>query len=175
MAPHTWSRPKRHTPRALPGLNCSRRCSLPWKGVLTSQPFISDGPMPDYVSSIQTRSKEGESQTITTQVRATISTYNNTTEIFRDHSSWWDQYIEFDSGIIITTIDLYTNGSIGLPVNNFNVESWRQVFVVSCHRPFLARQPTHLGHIFVLGVGFQHSSGPLRRQLGCLKGYGSAR
>ncbi len=113
MAPHTWSRPKRHTPRALPGLNCSRRCSLPWKGVLTSQPFISDGPMPDYVSSIQTRSKEGESQTVTTQVRATISTYNNTTEIFRDHSSWWDQYIEFDSGIIITTIDLYTNGVLG--------------------------------------------------------------
>lgn len=79
--------------------------------------------MPDYVSSIQTNLADGESQTITAQVHATISTYNDTAESFRDNSSWWNQYIEFDPGISIVSIDLYNNYSIGLLVNNFDTQS----------------------------------------------------
>ena len=79
--------------------------------------------MPDYVSSIQMKLAEGESQTVTSRVHATISTYSNTTESFRDDSTWWEQYIEFDPGISIEIIDLYNNYGIGLLVNNCNVES----------------------------------------------------
>lgn len=79
--------------------------------------------MPDYVSSIQMKLAEGESQTVTSRVHATISTYSNTTQSFRDDSSWWEQYIEFDLGISIETIDLYNNYGIGLLVNNCDVES----------------------------------------------------
>ena len=68
------------------------------------------------------RLAEGEFQTVTAQVHATISTYNNTAESFRDDSSWWEQYIEFDPGNSIETIDLYNNYDIGLLVNKFNAE-----------------------------------------------------
>ena len=81
---------------------------------------ISDGPMPDYISSIQATLTEGESQFVSASVHATISTYNNTAESFRNDSSWWKQYIDFDPGSGIAEVDLYTNKSIGLLVNNFN-------------------------------------------------------
>ena len=79
--------------------------------------------MPDYVSSIQMKLAEGESQTVTAQVHAPISTYNDTAESFRDDSSWWEQYIKFDPDISIETIALFNNYDIGLLVNNFDVGS----------------------------------------------------
>ena len=75
----------------------------------------SDGPMPDYISSIQATLVEGESQYVSAQVHATISTYNNTAESFRNDSSWWKQYTD----IGIAEIDLYINNSIGLLVSSF--------------------------------------------------------
>ena len=42
---------------------------------------------------------------------------------FRDDSSWWKQYIEFDPSIDVDTNELYNNNSIGLLPNNFNVKN----------------------------------------------------
>ena len=87
----------------------------PRKCVLTFQMTYSDGPMPDYISSIQATLVEGESQSVSAQVHATISTYNNTAESFRNDSSWWKPYTD----IGIAEIDLYDNKSIGLLVSSF--------------------------------------------------------
>ena len=94
----------------------------PNKEMLTSHLIISDGPMPDYLSSIQTSLAEGESRSISAQVHATISTYNSTAEKFRNDSSWWEQYIDFDPGIRVAQEYLYTNYSVGLLVNNFDAQ-----------------------------------------------------
>ena len=75
--------------------------------------------MPDYISSIQATLADGESQSVSASVHATISTYNSTAESFRNDSSWWEQYIESDPGIGIAEVDLYINHSIGLLVDNF--------------------------------------------------------
>ena len=85
------------------------------KCVLTFRMTYSDGPMPDYISSIQATLVDGESQFVSAQVHATISTYNNTAESFRNDSSWWKQYTD----IGIAEIDLYVNKSIGLLVSSF--------------------------------------------------------
>lgn len=79
--------------------------------------------MPDYVSSIQATLAEGESQSISAWVHATISIYNDTAESFRNDSSWWKQYINFDPGVGIAEVDLYINMSIGLLVANFDARS----------------------------------------------------
>ena len=91
--------------------------------MLTFQMTSSDGPMPEYISSIQATLVEGESQSVSAQVHATISTYNKTAESFRNDSSWWKQYIEFDPSTGIAEIDLYINKSIGLLVNSFDNRS----------------------------------------------------
>ena len=82
--------------------------------MLTFETTVSDGPMPDYISSIQATLAEGESQSVSAWVRATISTYNSTAENFRNDPSWWKHYTEFEPGIRIAGVNLYINRSIGL-------------------------------------------------------------
>ena len=86
--------------------------------MLTFQTTFSDGPVPDYISSIQATLAGGESQSISARVRAIISTYNSTAEKFRNDPSWWEQYFEFEPGIHIAEVDLYIGWSIGLLVDN---------------------------------------------------------
>lgn len=94
---------------------------MPANEVLTSFFIIRDGPMLEYLSSIQICLAEGESQSVSAQVDATITTYNNTAESFRNDSSWWEQYIEFETGIRVAQEFLYSNNkSFGLLVNNFD-------------------------------------------------------
>lgn len=75
--------------------------------------------MPDYISSIQATLAEGESQSVTALVRATISTYNSTAENFRNDPSWWKQYTEFDPKMRIAWVNLYIDRSIGLLVDDW--------------------------------------------------------
>ena len=87
--------------------------------MLTFQTTISDGPMPEYISSIQATLAEEESQSVSASVRATISTYNSTAEIFRYDPSWWNQTIESAPGMRIAEINLYIDRSIGLLMDSF--------------------------------------------------------
>ena len=57
----------------------------------TSAAFL-DAPMPDYVSSIQKKLNDGETQTITAQVHATITRCNSTPESHRDDDSFWQPF-----------------------------------------------------------------------------------
>lgn len=75
--------------------------------------------MPEYISSIQATLAEGESQSVSAPVHATISTYNSTAENFRNDPSWWQQYIEVDPKFGIAEVDLYIGRSIGLLVSNY--------------------------------------------------------
>ena len=84
--------------------------------MLTFQTTVSDGPMPDYISSIQATLAEGESQSVSASVHATISTYNSTAENFRNDSSWWEQYYA-ETGV--AEVDLYEDRSIGLLLDGF--------------------------------------------------------
>ena len=87
--------------------------------MLTFETTVSDGPIPDYISSIQATLAEGESQSVSALVRATISTYNSTAENFRNDSSWWKQYNESVPGVRIAEVNFYTGRSIGLLIDDF--------------------------------------------------------
>lgn len=91
-----------------------------------------DAPMPDYISSIQATLVEGESQSVSASVRATISTYNSTAEDFRNDPSWWNQYFEFEPGLSIAEVDLYIGKSIGLliPDTTSGDSSWCFIGIV---------------------------------------------
>ena len=75
--------------------------------------------MPDYVSSIQATLLEGESQSVSAPVRATISTYNSTAEDWRDDPSWWNQFAVSEIGTNFVYLDLYENRSIGFLAHDF--------------------------------------------------------
>ncbi len=101
----------------------------------TSTAFL-DAPMPDYVASIQQNLADGERQTMTAQVHATVTTYNPALENHRNDTAFWDPYFDTNhnsthhslyygtSGIFHA--DLYNGYFFEMLVNNFNHQnaSW---------------------------------------------------
>lgn len=59
----------------------------------TSTAFL-DGPMPDYVTSLQQRLEEGETYQLTARVHATVTTYNDSVESHRNDSQFWQYYCD---------------------------------------------------------------------------------
>lgn len=86
----------------------------------TSAAFL-DAPMPDYVSSIQSGLESGESQLVSAEVRATITTYNKSVERHREDTDFWDYYLndQSDSTGGLSNTDLYNHHGLRFLINNF--------------------------------------------------------